>query len=174
MPTDVPGMATDRGDGPIVPERVLKRCRTVDMPDASAPTRGVRAGSVDDGNDDDADSSWRAYQTWRVRYGWPDRSGIVNMMLSGDRAHCEGKRFELCIHEIRELCRGGHGTIEHKVGICYDAGKRWEFYAADDGSSMWVPRLMVLLERPSNRSAAGFLEAALTSWMRSSSSYSTN
>ena len=89
--------------------------------------------------------------------------------VSGGRTHCEGKRLEWRIDKIRKLCRGGQRAIEHKAGICYDAGKRWEFYtSADDGGNTWVPRLMVLLERPYNREAAGYLEAALISWIKSS------
>ena len=121
----------------------------------------------------DADSSWQAYQTRLMFRGWPRRSGIVNRVRPQSRGAVpsEGTNLQRCIETIKDICGGGEYTIEHKIGICYDAATRWEFYTREADND-W--RVMLLLERPSCRESAGYLEAALISWVAASKYYSTN
>ena len=94
----------------------------------------------------------------------------MRRIVSGNRTACEGRRLRWCIDSIQYLLRGRRGQIganvEHKVGLCYDAMYRWEMYMEDRQDGKQCPDFLVLIERPSNREAASYLEAALIMWAK--------
>ena len=154
---------TNRKTGATVQSTESKRAHTAAVSDTIGIDRT------------DADSSWQAYQTRLMFRGWPRQSGIVNRVRPQSRGvvPSEATNLQRCIETIKDICGGGEYTIEHKIGICYDAATRWEFHTREAGND-WIHRVMVLLERPSCRESAGYLEAALISWVESSKYYSTN
>ena len=82
------------------------------------------------------------------------------------RVPCEGTRLDWCISVFREVARTGSRRVEHNVGLCVDAKVRWGFYRDESAENTWRPDFMVLIERPSTRQAAGFLEAALIQFVK--------
>ena len=138
--------------------------------DASAETDN----SLSDGLE--SDDNWKCYQTHLLRSGLPEGWGIINQIKrwSGNRQPTEGKRLQWCIETFQMLLRGKHDKLEHKVGICYDAKVRFEYYREDQPDNAWRPHFMVLVDRPSNREAAGFLESALMMYTTTSKYFSSN
>ena len=75
---------------------------------------------------------------------------------------------------VSDVVARQNDKLEHKVGICYDAKVRFEYYREDQPDNAWRPHFMVLVDRPSNREAAGFLESALMMYTTTSKYYSSN
>ena len=110
------------------------------------------------------DENWRGLQVHFLRkMAWPRQDGIVDMIkrLPSGRNPCEGMRLRWCIDTINTVVAGRHGKIEHKVGLAYDVKLRFEMYQEDGEDGKWTPNYLVLIERPTNREAAGYLESAL-------------
>ena len=99
---------------------------------------------------------------------------MLNRMRDESRIPCEGRRLSWCKETFRRLCKGKQSTIEHKIGLAYDVKGRWEFYISEESSNQWRPDYLILLERPPNREATGYLEAALISWISVHEYYKVN
>ena len=125
----------------------------------------------------DADENWKHYRTRFTRTGLPSEHGIIDMRSSiqPGRTVCEGKILIRSTGALAWLLRGVGGQVghdvEHKIGLCYDAKFRWEMYMDDRQDDKWCPDFLILLERPSNREAASYLEAALILWVKSHARY---
>ena len=125
----------------------------------------------------DADENWKHYRTRFARTGLPSEHGIIDMRpcTQPGRTVCEGRRLKICTGSLTWLLRGGGGQVghdvEHKIGLCYDAKFRWEMYMNDRQDGKRCPDFLILLERPSNREAASYLEAALILWVKSHARY---
>ena len=125
----------------------------------------------------DADENWKHYRTRFTRTGLPSEHGIIDMRSSiqPGRTVCEGKILIRSTGALAWLLRGDGGQVghdvEHKIGLCYDAKFRWEMYMDDRQDDKWCPDFLILLERPSNREAASYLEAALILWVKSHARY---
>lgn len=159
--TTTVGAAQTGATATVAPSR--KRGRHEDGSESRTPTRD---GSVEtDSSLSDglvADNNWRVYTTRYTRSGWPTESGIINELkrYTDGRTPTEGRRLTWCLDVLGRLHHRGRRPVEHKVGLCYDAKVRWEWYTDVDDST-WRPDMMLLVDRPCNRAAAGFLEAGL-------------
>jgi len=161
-----------------------KRGRHEDGSESRTPTRD---GSVESdsslGDGLVADTNWREYEVRYTRSGWPVESGIINDMkrYTDGRIPAEGRKLKWCLETLDKLHNmHGRRPFEHKIGLCYDAKVRWEFYT-DEVESTWRPDLLLLVERPCNRAAAGFLEAGIIAvvcstpeWRETSINYRRN
>ena len=125
----------------------------------------------------DADENWKHYRTRFCRTGLPSEHGIIDMRpcTQPGRTVCEGKKLSRSTGSLMWLLRGDGGQVghdvEHKIGLCYDAKLRWEMYMDDRQDDKWCPEFLILLERPSNREAASYLEAALILWVKNNARY---
>ena len=160
-----------------------KRGRHEDGSESRTPTRD---GSVESdsslGDGLVADTNWRVYIARYTRYGWPVEYGIINDMkrYTDGRPPAEGRRLKWCLETLGKLHNRGRRPVEHKIGLCYDAKVRWEYYT-DEADSTWRPDWLLLVDRPCNRASAGFLEAGIIAvvfrtpeWRENSINYRRN
>jgi hypothetical protein len=180
-----PGVHTDRI--PPVPTPTLepslpltaskkRHLDRVDSEPSTPPRDGSTCSSSDMADGSEADDNWRCYRRHFLRTGWPTGRGIINQMkrFPDGRVPCEGTRLEWSIAIFRCIIRTGSRRMDHKIGLCYDAKVRWEFYSDESTENTWRPDFMVLVERPSTRQAAGFLEAGLIHIVTNDQRHSAN
>ena len=127
----------------------------------------------------ETDDNWHCYRVFMPRRGWPTERGIINAMrvIKDDRTACEGTRLDWCIQQVRQFLRtkvDGNTRLEHKIGMCFCAKTRWEYYCDDDDENKWRPDIMVLIDRTSNRESVGFLEAGMIRFIKDDDDFAIN
>ena len=96
---------------------------------------------------------------------WPKQNnGIMDLVWqrTDGRRTSEGRKLEHCINCLHRLC-SDERPHEFKIGMASDVLLRYHYYRRPE--SKWKPNLLFLVERPGNREAASFLEAALINYV---------